>query len=326
MEFGQLEYAVVAVSRSLWHHDVALLQLGEVEQPGLRAAVVWEWGRKKCAAIPHLRVCSVPHLSNTSLLLDLSSPTSCPESFLHHWGIIFSAPESCCCLTCTQHATNADMVAVDKKDGQLQGQLTLSFWYSSVCSRGCTIKTASVKYHFESDVIIPDTVQTRPRCALWRSVTVTHSDLQRHEDAKHSQLLGNRDAFGGSQAPTCLHVSEPCPCPGFASLLNHTQPRESQFPGHQSAAWWLHRDQRQAVNELDGFGVNSGIPVAQEEFSKTRKGLVSKGRISLSVLTLFSLRMKRVNRIQKSVAATQVQVRVISSRFDLSDVPGKIKW
>lgn len=35
--------------------------------------------------------------------------------------------------------------------------------------------------------------------------------------------------------------------------------------------------------------------------------------------------MKRVNSSQKSVAATQVQVRVISSRFDLSDVPGKIK-
>jgi len=48
-------------------------------------------------------------------------------------------------------------------------------------------------------------------------------------------------------------------------------------------------------------------------------------RSSLSILTLFSLRMKRVNRSQNSVAATQVHVRVISSRFDLSDVPGKIK-
>lgn len=44
------------------------------------------------------------------------------------------------------------------KEGQLQGQLTLSHWYRIVCSRGCTAKTTSVKYHFASDVIIPDTV------------------------------------------------------------------------------------------------------------------------------------------------------------------------
>lgn len=45
--------------------------------------------------------------------------------------------------------------------------------------------------------------------------------------------------------------------------------------------------------------------------------------IYLQFLTLFSFRMKRVNRSQKSVAATQVHVRVISSRLDLSEVPGE---
>lgn len=59
----------------------------------------------------------------------------------------------------------------------------------------------------------------------------------------------------------------------------------------------------------------------------TLKSEANQGRLSVSafVLTLFSLRMKSVNRSQKSVAATQVHVNVISSKFELSEIPGKIK-
>lgn len=83
--------AVVAGSCSPWHHAAVPLELGEGEQPGLSAAVVWEWGREGQAAILHLMSCSAPHRLDTSPPSNPSAPPSCSEIFLHYQRIVFSA-------------------------------------------------------------------------------------------------------------------------------------------------------------------------------------------------------------------------------------------
>lgn len=132
------------------------------------------------AVISQLTSCSAPVPS-------LKSICSCRLP----WGVLFCAWESCRGLACTCHTMQTGCClqkrgfrpshsALDKEEGQLQGQLNLSCWYRIICSRSCTIKTPSANYHFGSDVIVPDTVRTRPQHILWRSVIPTHSDLQRH--------------------------------------------------------------------------------------------------------------------------------------------------
>lgn len=68
-------------------------------------------------------------------------------------------------------------------------------------------------------------------------------------------------------------------------------------------------------------------PVRPERWtgSQGQWGITWLGDHIFCFLTRFSFLMKRVRRSQKRVAATHVHVSVISSRFDLSEVPRERK-
>lgn len=73
---------------------------------------------------------------------------------------------------------------------------------------------------------------TRPHQALWRSVILTSSSLQRHWDAKLPRPKGNGDAFGRSQAP--------CQCQALAlqltlSPVSHGSPADCT--GNDGEQW-----------------------------------------------------------------------------------------
>lgn len=149
---------MVAVNWSWWHCAVVPLRLGAAGAQHFSGVGV----RGGCqAAIPPLMSCSVPHGPNTSFPSNTSVPPSCSEIFLHYWRTTY---ESCCGLhtpcnpdvvLSAQRGFKPSQSGLDEK-GQLHRQLTLSCWCRIICSRGCTIKITSVKYHFGSDVIVAD--------------------------------------------------------------------------------------------------------------------------------------------------------------------------
>lgn len=128
--------------------------------PGL--VVLWEWGEGRTQ--PFLSSCLA--VSSTPSLKSICS-------YRLHWDLSSRLRSCIFCLGKllwlnlhtpynVKRGFKPSQSALDKKESQLQGQLNLSCWYRLICSRGCTIKTPSVKYHLGSDVIIPETVWTSP--------------------------------------------------------------------------------------------------------------------------------------------------------------------
>lgn len=191
---------------------------------------------------------------------------------------------------------NADMVllakrgfkppwwALDKKEGQLQGQLTLSCWNSIICSRGCTIKTTSVNYHFASGIIIPDTVCKPDLSTFCEDLSFPLTRI--FKDIKMTSTLD----FKGMGMPL-VGVRHPNACkPQNLAPTSHPrlcfmaysylalQVMVSWAPSSSLVIAQGTKMSSERIRLGFFFLVVSAIPVAWEGLCNMSKGLVRKGR------------------------------------------------
>jgi len=91
--------AVASVSWPPWHPCCGTSQPRWRRADGAQCCCGGGAGKRGHAAIPCPVSCSAPHCPNASLHSNPSASASCSEIFLHYWGTVFSAYESC-----THHA------------------------------------------------------------------------------------------------------------------------------------------------------------------------------------------------------------------------------